>query len=30
MGPMPGADRKVPLDVKVVSEEKLDGYIRGR
>lgn len=28
MGPMPGADRKVPLDVKVVTEEKLDGYIR--
>jgi dienelactone hydrolase len=28
MGPVPGADRKVPLDVKVVSEEKLDGYVR--
>ena len=28
MGPVPGADRKVPLDVTVVSEEKLDGYIR--
>ncbi len=28
MGPMPSADRKVPLDVKVVSEEKLDGYVR--
>lgn len=28
MGPIPGAERKVPLDVKVVSEEKLDGYTR--
>jgi dienelactone hydrolase len=28
MGPVPGADRKVPLDVQVVSEEKLDGYVR--
>lgn len=28
MGPMPTADRKVPLDVKVASEEKLDGYVR--
>ena len=28
MGPLPGPDRKVPLDVKVVSEEKLDGYVR--
>ncbi|VTS03912.1 dipeptidylaminopeptidase acylaminoacyl-peptidase : Uncharacterized protein OS=Planctomyces maris DSM 8797 GN=PM8797T_15336 PE=4 SV=1: Peptidase_S9 [Gemmata massiliana] len=28
MGPLPGADRKVPLDAKVVSEEKLDGYGR--
>ncbi len=28
MGPLPGADRKVPLDLKVVSEEKLDGYVR--
>ena len=28
MGPLPGSDRKVPLDVKVVSEEKLDGYVR--
>lgn len=28
MGPLPGADRKVPLDVKVVTEEKLDGYVR--
>ena len=28
MGPLPAADRKVPLDVKVESEEKQDGYIR--
>ncbi|AMV30232.1 Cephalosporin-C deacetylase [Gemmata sp. SH-PL17] len=28
MGPFPSADRKVPLDPKVVSEEKLDGYVR--
>lgn len=28
MGPLPGADRKVPLDPKVVSEEKLDDYMR--
>ncbi|MBP3958694.1 alpha/beta fold hydrolase [Gemmata sp. G18] len=28
MGPLPDADRKVPLDPKVVSEEKLDGYVR--
>jgi dienelactone hydrolase len=28
MGPLPGADRKVPLDPKVESEEKLDGYVR--
>jgi dienelactone hydrolase len=28
MGPLPGADRKVPLDVKVEGEEKLDGYVR--
>lgn len=28
MGPLPGPDRKVPLDLKVVSEEKLDGYVR--
>jgi dienelactone hydrolase len=28
MGPLPGADRKVPLDPKVVTEEKLDGYVR--
>ena len=28
MGPLPNADRKVPLDAKVISEEKLDGYVR--
>lgn len=28
MGPLPGADRKVPLDVKVLKEESLDGYTR--
>ena len=28
MGPLPGPDRKVPLDVRVESEEKLDGYVR--
>ena len=28
MGPLPGAERKVPLDVKVASEESLDGYVR--
>jgi dienelactone hydrolase len=28
MGPLPGADRKVPLDPKVEKEEKLDGYTR--
>ena len=28
MGPMPGAERKVPLDVKELSAEKLDGYTR--
>ena len=28
MGPLPPADRKVPLDVRVTAEEKLDGYIR--
>ncbi len=28
MGPMPGKDRIVPLAVKVLSEEKLDGYVR--
>jgi dienelactone hydrolase len=28
MGPLPGNDRKVPLDVKVEEETKLDGYVR--
>jgi dienelactone hydrolase len=28
MGPLPGPERKVPLDAKVESEEKLDGYVR--
>ena len=28
MGPLPGDTRKVPLDVKAISEEKLEGYIR--
>ncbi len=28
MGEMPDNSHKVPLDVKVISEEKLDGYIR--
>ena len=28
MGPLPAADRKVPLDVRVIAEEKLDGYVR--
>jgi dienelactone hydrolase len=28
MGPLPGADRQVPLDVRVLSEETLDGYVR--
>ena len=28
MGPLPSADRKVPLDVQVTSEEKLDGHVR--
>jgi dienelactone hydrolase len=28
MGPLPAADRKVPLDVRVAAEEKLDGYVR--
>lgn len=28
MGPLPAADRKVPLDVKQLGEEKLDGYVR--
>jgi dienelactone hydrolase len=28
MGSLPGADRNVPLDVKILSEEKLEGYVR--
>ena len=28
MGPLPSADRKVPLDVQVTAEEKLDGHVR--
>lgn len=28
MGSLPGPERKVPLDPKIVSEEKLDGYVR--
>ncbi|HEY2784779.1 MAG TPA: alpha/beta fold hydrolase, partial [Fimbriiglobus sp.] len=28
MGPLPGAERKVPLDVKIAEETKLDGYTR--
>jgi dienelactone hydrolase len=28
MGPLPGPDRKVPLDVRVEEETKLDGYVR--
>lgn len=28
MGPLPAADRTVPLDVKLGAEEKLDGYTR--
>jgi dienelactone hydrolase len=28
MGPLPGADRKVPLDAKVEGEEKFEGYVR--
>lgn len=28
MGPLPGADRKVPLDAKTDGEEKLEGYVR--
>jgi len=28
MGPLPKADRKVPLDVQITEETKLDGYIR--
>lgn len=28
MGPLPGADRKVPLDIAILEEVKLDGYAR--
>lgn len=28
MGPVPGPDRKVPLDVQITKDEKLDGYVR--
>jgi dienelactone hydrolase len=28
MGPLPGSGRKVPLDVRVLEEVKLDGYVR--
>jgi len=28
MGPVPSAERKVPLDPKIESEEKLEGYVR--
>jgi dienelactone hydrolase len=28
MGPMPGPERRVPLDPKIESEERLDGYVR--
>jgi len=28
MGPLPGDDRKVALDVKIIEQEKLDGYAR--
>ena len=28
MGPLPATDRKVPLETKVVSEEKQEGYVR--
>ncbi len=28
MGPMPPVDRKVPLDLKVHSEEKLENHVR--
>jgi dienelactone hydrolase len=28
MGPLPGDDRKVPLDVQITEETKLDGYVR--
>ena len=28
MGPLPDKTKRVPLDVQIVSEEKLDGYVR--
>jgi dienelactone hydrolase len=28
MGPLPAADGKMPLDIQVTAEEKLDGYVR--
>ena len=28
MGPLPSADSKMPLDIQVMAEEKLDGYVR--
>lgn len=28
MGPLPGEDRRVPLDVQTISEEKTDNYLR--
>jgi dienelactone hydrolase len=28
MGPLPAADRKVPLGVRVTAEDKVDGYVR--
>lgn len=28
MGPLPGPERKVPLDPKIASTENLDGYVR--
>jgi dienelactone hydrolase len=28
MGPLPAADRKVPLDVRVTAEDKVDGHVR--
>jgi dienelactone hydrolase len=30
MGPLPGDDAKVPLDVKVIEEVKTDHYVRGK
>src|SRR3954471_1661812 len=28
MGPLPAADRRAPLDVQVMAEDKFDGYVR--